>query len=107
MTTKRVPTDAYEPLESPHAPGLADHLRKLGVLDDLDNEDASGVVGAIINAVMDCGLADRSAATAMQQKAANVGAGCDLQQWHDRRAVSNAFGAATDALLDCWQPADW
>jgi hypothetical protein len=98
MTTKRVPPDAYEPLESPHAPGLADRLRKLGVLDSLDNEDASGVIGAIINAVMDCGLADRSAATAMQQKAANVGAGCDLQRWDDRGKVSAALGIAADAL---------
>jgi len=73
MTTKHVPTDPYEPLVSPTAPGLADQLRKLRVLDSLDNEDAQGVVGAIINAVMDCGLADRSAA-------------------------SNALGIAADAL---------
>jgi len=91
-------TDPYEPLESPHAPDLANRLRKLGVLDDLDNDDASGVVGAIINAVMDCGLADRSAATAMQQRAANVGAGCDLQRWTDRSAASTALGIAADAL---------
>ena len=73
MTTKHVPTDPYEPLVSPTAPGLVDQLRKLRVLDSLDNEDAQGVVGAIINAVMDCGLADRSAA-------------------------SNALGIAADAL---------
>ena len=100
MTTKRVPTDAYEPLESPTAPGLADQLRKLGVLDDLDNEDASGVVGAIINAVMSCGLTDSSAANALQQRAANVGAGCDVRRWHDRSAASRALGIAADAASE-------
>jgi hypothetical protein len=98
MVTKRVPTDRYQPLVSPSAPGLADRLRQLHVLDGLDNEDASGVVGAIISAVMDCGLADRSAANALQQKAANVGAGCDLRPWRDRSAASRALGAAADAL---------
>lgn len=66
-------SDPYQPLVSPMAPDLADRLRQLRVLDGLDNEDASSVVGAIINAVMDCGLADRSAA-------------------------SNALGIAADAL---------
>jgi hypothetical protein len=91
-------SDPYQPLVSPMAPDLADRLRQLRVLDGLDNEDASSVVGAIINAVMDCGLADRSAATAMQQKAANVGAGCDLQRWHDRGKVSAALGTVAVAL---------
>jgi hypothetical protein len=43
-------------------------------------------------------LADRSAANALQQKAANVGAGCDLRPWRDRSAASRALGAAADAL---------
>jgi hypothetical protein len=35
---------------------------------------------------------------ALQQRAANVGAGCDARQWHDRAAVSNALGMAADAV---------
>jgi hypothetical protein len=100
MATSHTKYDRYEPLESPHAPHLADQLRKLGVLDGLDNDDASGVVGAIINAVMSCGLTDSSAANALQQRAANVGAGCDVRPWHDRRAASRALGIAADAASE-------
>jgi hypothetical protein len=98
MATSRTKYDPYQPLESPHAPGLADRLRKLGVLDDLDLGSAAWVASVIIAAVMDCGLTDSSAANALQQKAANVACGSDGLQWHNAAAVSNAFAAAADAL---------
>jgi hypothetical protein len=34
----------------------------------------------------------------LKQRAANVGAGCDVRAWHDRASVSNALGMAADAL---------
>jgi hypothetical protein len=40
----------------------------------------------------------RDIRVALQQRAANVGAGCDVRPWHDRVAVSNALGIAAAAL---------
>jgi hypothetical protein len=38
--------------------------------------------------------APRDVRLALQQRAADVGAGCDVRQWHDRSAASNALAAA-------------
>ena len=91
----------YEPLESPLAPGLADRLRAAHVLDDLPPDEASAVSAAIIGAVLQCGLADRSAATALRQKSANCAAGVDLmlRPWWHRGKVSDALAAAADVLV--------
>ena len=91
----------YQPLESPLAPDLADRLRAAKVLDDLPPDEASAVSAAIINAVLERGLVDRSAANALQQKAANCAAGVDLmlRPWFHRGKVSDALAAAADVLV--------
>ena len=40
----------------------------------------------------------RDMQVALQQHAANVGAGCDPRPWHDRSAASRALGIAADAV---------
>ena len=107
-TKRRTPDDAYQLLDTPHFPGYAQRLRQLGAFKDLDDEDAQQVAGVIITDQTHVGWhgwADghrdpRDVRLALQQRAANVGAGCDVRQWHDRAAVSNALGIAADALND-------
>jgi hypothetical protein len=81
-------------LDSPLFPGFAARLRKLGALDQLDEHDAHKVAGIIICDLVTVGP---HGWTALQQRAANVGAGC-IRPWHDRRAASRALGKAAAAL---------
>ena len=107
-TKRRTPLTNYELVDSPHFPGYAERLKHLGALDGLDDEDASQVVGVIMSAgIRPFGWADwwtgrlqepRDMRVALQQHAANVGAGCDVRPWHDRSAASNALGIAAGAV---------
>jgi hypothetical protein len=98
--------DPYDRIDCPHFPGYAEHLRQLGALDNLTNEDAAQVAAVIITDQTRFGLhgwcdgfrEPRDVRTALQQRAANVGAGCDVRRWHDRTAASTALGIAADAL---------
>ncbi len=106
MPTKRRTPDAYQLLDTPHFPGYAQRLRQLGAFDGLDDEDARQVVGVIMTDQMRVGWhgwtdgprEPRDVRLALQQRAANVGAGCDVRRWHDRAKVSKALGIAADAL---------
>jgi hypothetical protein len=108
MTSKRTEidySDPYQVLDCPHFPGYAEQLRQLGVFDGLDDEDANQAVGVIITDQMGWGLIcgsspqePRDIRVALQQHAANIGAGCDVRPWHDRGKVSVALGIAADAL---------
>ena len=81
-------------------PALVNRLRAAHVLDGLVHHEARIVSVAIVAAVNDCGVADRSAATALYQKSANVAAGVDLmlQGWVNGAAMSAALAAAADVL---------
>jgi hypothetical protein len=89
----------YDRLDS-LPPAYAQRLRQLRVLDDIDIYSASWVTDAIINAVTDRGLRDRTTPVALRQKAANVACRSSLGiwWWHDPAAVSNALAAAADEL---------
>jgi hypothetical protein len=99
-------TDPYELLDSPwsrrHFPGYADQLRQLGVFDGLDDHDAMQVAGMIMcdqERPHWCGWGfdprdPREVWPSLQQRAANVGTGCDVRQWHDRGLASKALGIA-------------
>jgi hypothetical protein len=101
-------SDPYNLIDSPHFPGYAQRLRQLDALAGLDDEDARQVAGVIITDSMRIGphgWADgpaepRDVRFALQQRAANVGAGCDVRPWHDRGAASYALGIAADALAE-------
>jgi hypothetical protein len=98
--------DPYQLIETRLFPGYADRLRQLGALDDLNSEDAQQVTAVIICDQMRVGphgwtegpSDPREVRAALQQRAANVGTGCDVRKWIDRASVSNALGMAADAL---------
>jgi hypothetical protein len=75
------------------APGYAESLRALGVLDGVP--EAEALAWRVATAVNDCGW---RAGVALRQCAANVACGSDMRWWADPPAVSNAFAAAADAL---------
>jgi hypothetical protein len=93
LPTKRKRTeidysDPYQLLDSPRFPGYAERLRRLGALDDLDYEDARQVASLVMCDQMGGGLLwwaggprdPRDVRFALQQRAPNVGAGCDARQ---------------------------
>jgi hypothetical protein len=90
LPTKRKRTeidysDPYQLIDCPHFTGYAERLRQLGAFDGLDYEDARQVAGVIITDQMCVGghgwvdgpRAPRDIRVALQQRAANIGAGCD------------------------------
>ncbi len=97
MTAKRK-LDRYDLLESLYnPPAYVGRLRQLGVFDDLNDEDASWMVGVI---VWDIGRPPIETITALRQRAANAACGADCHTWHDRGAASNALGKAADVIAE-------
>jgi hypothetical protein len=103
-------SDPYVLIDTPHFPGLAETLRQLDAFNGLNSEDARQVAAVIVT---DMGrpfgwagwrtgrLQDpRDMQVALQQHAANIGAGCDVRPWHDRSAASTALGIAADVIAE-------
>ena len=86
----------------PHHAEEAASLRTLNVFAGLNHDDAMRVATYLVHAVNGFDSDDPlyRYASGLRQKAANVACGSDIQQWHDRGAVSNAFGIAADALAE-------
>jgi hypothetical protein len=98
LTAKRK-LDRYDLLESLYnPPAYVGRLRQVGVFDDLDEEDASWMVGVIVGDI--AARPPLETITALRQRAANAACGADPHTWHDRAAASTALGAAADVIAE-------
>jgi hypothetical protein len=82
-----------------HAPpGYAETLASRRAFAGMVWDDARQAANTITRDIWCYAVEDPRVASSQRQRAANVACGSDVQSWHDRSAVSNAFAIASDAF---------